>query len=41
VSQILIEERGWTKAETERSFTEVAQYLNADLEKLVTKEGVS
>ena len=41
VSQILIEERGWTKAETELSFTEVAQYLNADLEKLVTKEGVS
>jgi len=41
VSQILIEERGWTKAETERSFTEVAQYLNADLEKLVSKEGVS
>jgi len=41
VSQILIEERGWTKAETERSFTEVAQYLNADLERLVTKEGVS
>jgi RNA polymerase sigma-70 factor (ECF subfamily) len=41
VSQILIEERGWTKAETERSFTEVAQYLNADLESLVTKEGVS
>jgi len=41
VSQILIEERGWTKAETERSFTEVAHYLNADLEKLVTKEGVS
>ena len=41
VSQILIEERGWTKAETERAFTEVAQYLNADLEKLVTKEGVS
>jgi RNA polymerase sigma-70 factor len=41
VSQILIEERGWTKAETERSFTEVAQHLNADLESLVTKEGVS
>jgi RNA polymerase sigma factor, sigma-70 family len=41
VSQILIEERGWTKAETERSFTEVAQYLNSDLETLVTKEGVS
>jgi len=41
VSQILIEERGWTKAETERSFTEVAQYLDSDLERLVTKEGIS
>jgi len=41
VSQILIEERGWTKAETDRSFAEVAQHLNTDLEALVTKEGVS
>ena len=41
VTQILIEERGWTKAETERSFSEVAQHLNTDLEALVSKEGVS
>jgi RNA polymerase sigma-70 factor (ECF subfamily) len=38
VSQILIDERGWTKAETERSFAEVAQYLDADLESLVKEE---
>jgi RNA polymerase sigma-70 factor (ECF subfamily) len=38
VSQILFDERGWTKAETERSFAEVAQYLDADLEALVKEE---
>ena len=41
VSQILIQDKGWTQAETERSFAEVAQHLEADLESLVTKEGVS
>ncbi len=41
VSQILIDDRGWTKAETDRSFAEVAQNLGTDLEALVTKEGVS
>ena len=41
VSQILMEARGWTKSETERSFAEVAQHLETDLEALVTKEGVS
>jgi RNA polymerase sigma-70 factor, ECF subfamily len=41
VSQILIEERGWTKAETEHSFAEVAQHLETDLEALVSREGVS
>lgn len=41
VTQVLIEERGWTKAETEHSFAEVAQHLETDLEALVTKEGVS
>jgi len=41
VSQILIDDRGWTKVETERSFAEVAQNLGTDLEALVTKEGVS
>jgi RNA polymerase sigma-70 factor (ECF subfamily) len=38
VSQILIDERGWTKAETERSFAEVAQYLETDLEALVKEK---
>jgi len=32
VTKILIDERGWTQAETERSFAEVAQHLDADLE---------
>jgi RNA polymerase sigma-70 factor (ECF subfamily) len=41
VSQILIEQRGWTRTETERSFAEIAQHLDTDLEALVTKEGVS
>ena len=41
VSQILMEDKGWTKSETERSFSEVAQHLDADLESLVTKQGVS
>jgi RNA polymerase sigma-70 factor (ECF subfamily) len=38
VSQILTAERGWTTAETERSFAEVAQHLETDLEGLVRKE---
>jgi RNA polymerase sigma-70 factor (ECF subfamily) len=38
VSQILTSERGWTAAETERSFAEVAQHLETDLEALVKKE---
>lgn len=38
VSQILIDERGWTAAETERSFAEVAQHLDTDLEALVKEE---
>jgi len=41
VSQILAEEFGWTQLETERSFTEIGQHLDGDLEALVTKEGVS
>jgi len=35
VEKILIGERGWTKAETERSFAEVAIHLEADLGALV------
>jgi len=38
VSQILMAERGWTAAETERSFAEVAQHLDTDLEALIKKE---
>ncbi|HKE56037.1 MAG TPA: sigma-70 family RNA polymerase sigma factor [Pyrinomonadaceae bacterium] len=41
VSEILISERGWTKSETERSFAEVAQNLDADLETLLSNRGVS
>jgi RNA polymerase sigma-70 factor (ECF subfamily) len=40
VTKILIDERGWTQAETERSFAEVAQYLETDLEALLSKESV-
>lgn len=38
VTQILIDERGWTKPEAEASFAEVAQHLEADLETLVKEE---
>lgn len=40
VTKILVDERGWTQAETERSFAEVAQHLDTDLEALLSKEGV-
>lgn len=35
VSEILVAERGWTKAETERSFAEVGQHLDTDVEALL------
>lgn len=38
VSQILVDEKGWTKAETERSFAEVARNLDTDLEALIKEE---
>ena len=41
VTKILVDERGWTPTETERSFAEVAHHLDADLEALLSKEGVS
>lgn len=41
VTKVLIEERGWTAAETEKSFAEVAQHLDTDIEALLSKEGVS
>jgi len=38
VGQILVDERGWTKAEAERSFAEVAQHLETDLEALIKEK---
>ena len=38
VTQILVADHGWTAAETERSFAEVAQHLDTDLEGLIKKE---
>jgi RNA polymerase sigma factor (sigma-70 family) len=40
VAKILIDERGWTQAETEKSFAEVAQNMDTDVEALLTREGV-
>ena len=37
VTKILVDERGWTQAETERSFAEVVQHLDTDLESLLSK----
>jgi len=41
VSEILIKEKGWTKAETEQSFAEAAQQLDSDLGTLLRNESVS
>ena len=38
VGEILIQERGWTKVETERSFAEVAQHLDTDIESLLSNK---
>lgn len=38
VGEILIQKRGWTKAETERSFAEVAQHLDTDIESLLSNK---
>jgi hypothetical protein len=40
VTKILIDERGWTQSETERSFAELAQHLDTDLEAVFSKEGI-
>lgn len=40
VTRILIDERGWTQSETDRSFAELAQNLDTDLEAILSKEGV-
>ena len=39
VTKILVDERGWTQAETEKSFAEVAQHLDTDLETLLNISG--
>jgi RNA polymerase sigma-70 factor, ECF subfamily len=40
VGDILINERGWTRAETESSFADVAQHLDTDVEALLSNEGI-
>jgi RNA polymerase sigma-70 factor (ECF subfamily) len=40
VMDILVNKKGWTKGEAEKSFAEVAQTIDADLETLLTKEQV-
>jgi RNA polymerase sigma-70 factor (ECF subfamily) len=40
VAKILIDERGWTQAETEKSFAEVAQSMDTNVEALLTREGI-
>lgn len=37
VSEILVGERGWTKAEAERSFSEVGQQLDTDVEAILNQ----
>lgn len=39
VESILIDDRGWTKAETKRSFAEVALHMETDLEPLLASSG--
>jgi RNA polymerase sigma factor (sigma-70 family) len=41
VEEILTQEHGWTKPETERAFSEVALHLEADIESLLTNERVT
>ena len=40
VERILVEQEGWTKSETERAFSEVALHLEADIEPMLTNDGV-
>lgn len=41
VEMILMNERGWTKAETTRSLAEACAHLDADLQIMLTSEGAS
>ena len=40
VQRILIEEKGWTKPETERAFSDIALHIESDVEPLLTNAGV-
>ena len=40
VESILIEEKGWSKPETERAFAEIGLHLEAEIEPLLAGEGV-
>ncbi len=40
VEKILVEQEGWTKPETERAFSEVALHLEADIEPMLSADGV-
>lgn len=40
VERILVDEGGWSKAETERAFSEVALHLEADIEPLLASESL-
>lgn len=39
VEQMLIKDRGWTKAETQRCFSEVALHMDADIEPMLASSG--
>lgn len=41
VQDILVQERGWTKSETETSFAEIALHMESDIEPLLAKNEVA
>jgi hypothetical protein len=40
VETTLVEEKGWSKPETERAFSDIGLHLEADIEPLLAGEGV-
>lgn len=40
VERILVEQQGWTQPETERAFSELGLHLEADIEPMLTTDGV-
>jgi hypothetical protein len=40
VEKILVENQGWTKAEAERAFAEIAFNLEADIEPMLSADGI-